>query len=683
MTHTNRKRISRVVFELAAGPWRVAAVLALTSASYGAIAQTMNYGALEQLFGEPVTTSVTGSPQRSSEVPANMEIITAEDIRRSGARDVTGALRNVIGVDLLQWGKDNTDVSVRGYDQPFASNLLVLINGRQVYADIYSLTPWNALPVELGAIRQIEVVKGPSSALFGFNAVGGVINIITYNPLYDDVNSLALTGGTQNLAQGSASTTFKIGDQAAFRMSAGARSDKDFTTPIPAAMDTGSRSANNRASIDLDGVFRLSDAAQVRIEASHTRAAQFEVNLGYVSEFSKFTTDSVKGEIMADTALGLLQGNAYVNEVDVRTTPGALGQGLEFDNRVSVLQLQDVFKIGAANLLRATLEYRHDTVNTSFVTGGQVGYKVFSASGMWEWKIAPAISFTNALRFDRLALERSGVIPPQYPFTDSNWDRFINETTFNSGLVWKLNALDTLRLTASRGALLPNLVELGALVAQTPGINISGIPTLNPTVVTNYEVDWDRLLPILHAQFRAAVFYQKTNSISDVVGGIIAAPTAISITPSNIGDSRAHGVEVSLKGNFAEAWRWGLGYRFESVKDHFEPAQQNGADFVDYQHTTPRDLINANLGWSKAKWEIDGYIRYQSSTQGLLPALGGQITVLTPIAAYASVDARVAYKLNARVTLAASGQDIAKSTQRQTSGPDVARQVFGTVTVDF
>src|SRR5882757_6629661 len=100
MTHINRKRISLVILELAAGPWRVAAVLVLTGASYGASAQTMNYGALEQLFGEPVTTSVTGSPQRSSEVPANMEIITAEDIRRSGARDVTGALRNVIGVDL-------------------------------------------------------------------------------------------------------------------------------------------------------------------------------------------------------------------------------------------------------------------------------------------------------------------------------------------------------------------------------------------------------------------------------------------------------------------------------------------------------------------------------------------------------------------------------------------------------
>src|ERR1700679_109808 len=120
-------------------------------------AQSMDYGSLEKLFGEPVTTSATGSPQRASDVPANMEIITADDIRRSGARDVAGILRHIAEVDMLQWGTDDSDVSVRGYDQAYSQRLLVLVNGRQVYADYYSFTPWNTLPVELGDIRQIEV----------------------------------------------------------------------------------------------------------------------------------------------------------------------------------------------------------------------------------------------------------------------------------------------------------------------------------------------------------------------------------------------------------------------------------------------------------------------------------------------------------------------------------------------
>src|SRR6202043_1501479 len=140
-----------------AGGMAVLSMLGLSSPMRG---QSMDYGALEQLFKEPVTTRVDGSPERVSDVPATMEIITADDIRRSGAKDIPGVLRHVGGIDTLEWGNDNTDVSVRGYDEAFASRLLVLVDGRQVYADYYGYTPWSTVPIELGEIRQIEVIKG-------------------------------------------------------------------------------------------------------------------------------------------------------------------------------------------------------------------------------------------------------------------------------------------------------------------------------------------------------------------------------------------------------------------------------------------------------------------------------------------------------------------------------------------
>ena len=108
----------------------------LLTAGGAAHAQSMDFGALESLFGEPVTTSVTGSPQRASEVPASMTIITADEIRRSGARDIPGILRHVPGINVLQWTNDQADVGVRGYNQAYSSRLLVLVDGRQVYADI-------------------------------------------------------------------------------------------------------------------------------------------------------------------------------------------------------------------------------------------------------------------------------------------------------------------------------------------------------------------------------------------------------------------------------------------------------------------------------------------------------------------------------------------------------------------
>ena len=225
-----RAKALRVRASIIASP--LVLVAALSSSAH---AQSIDYGSLEQLFGEAVTTSATGSPQRVTEAPVNMEIVTADDIRRSGAYDIPGTLRHVLGVDVLQWNNDNADVGLRGYDQAFSPQVLVLIDGRQVYAEHYGYTPWAALPVELAAIRQIEVIKGPSSALYDFKAASGVINIVTYNPLYDKVNTASASGGTQGMDQASAAQTIKFGATGGIRLSASGRRDSDFSTPIPAS----------------------------------------------------------------------------------------------------------------------------------------------------------------------------------------------------------------------------------------------------------------------------------------------------------------------------------------------------------------------------------------------------------------------------------------------------------------
>jgi iron complex outermembrane receptor protein len=663
---------------------RIAAMLLGAAVCHVADAQTMDYGALETLFGEPVTTSATGSPQRVSEVPAEMEIISAEDIRRSGAHDLPGVLRHVMGVDILQWANGNTDVSVRGYDQAFSKRVLVLIDGRQVYADYFGFTPWTTLPVELAAIRQIEVVKGPASALFGFNAAGGVINIITYDPLTDPVDTASLTAGTQDRAQGSVSATVKAGDAAALRISGGAQSDRNFSTAVPAVLGAAPGAGNNRASIDVAGVLRLADAVELRIDAGHVRSAQFDLTPAYVFESSKFTTDFLRGNIVADTRMGLLQASAYTNEIDQIAAPGVLGQPLDFNSRLRVLQLQDAFKVSGDHMLRAAVEYHGNAVDTSPVKGARVGYHVLSAAATWEWQLGPRFALTNAARFDRMWLWHEGFIPAGSPWSDADWDRILNETDFNSGLVWMLDGSDTVRVTGSRGVLMPNLLQFGGLEAQGAHVNLTGAPALQPTVVTNREIDWDRALPAFHGQLRAAVFVQRTESVVSLAGGFIPAAGAPYITPSNIGDSSARGAELGLTAAFPEGWRWGLKYRLEKIIDRFEPAAQGGALLVEYQHTTPVHLINANLGWARDAWEIDVYGRYQSSVQGLAPASQGRIAAtLSPVPAYLALDARLAYKTNRGLTLALSGQNLSQATQRQTAASRVERQVFGTVTLDF
>lgn len=648
-------------------------------------AQSIDYGAAEQLFGEPVTTSVTGSPLRSSDVPATMEIITADEIRRSGSRDIPNVLRHVAGIDVLRWHNDQADVAVRGYNRVQSPRLLVLIDGRQVYADYYGYTPWTTLPVELADIRQIEVVKGPNSALFGFSAVGGVINIVTFNPLYDDVKSASLSVGTQASAEGSGVATFKLGSAGGMRISAGGRTNDDFTTPeLPLAI--GTRRGDGRAQVGIRTVVRLGRNVVSDFEASTSKSAGPELATEYITTYARYDTKSAKLQVSADTRLGLVQALAYSNWITLQgnNEKNAAFSNVSVENQVAVAQLQDIFKVGARHTLRVSAEYRHNMMPT-MASGAEVSYHIASAGGMWDWKVTPSLSLTNAVRFDRLSLARHGPLPAGYGLTNADWnDRSLIERSFNTGLVWRADAADTFRLSAARGILVPSLLELGGLLFETPFGIVSGIPTLTPGVITNYELSWDRML---HGGtgLRLSAYHQTTRDIVGLLAG--SNPSAgLVLTPANIGGSEATGLELALKGSFAKNWRWGASYTPEIIKDDLGPGFTLATTGVDFASTMPVHVVNANLGWARGPWEIDGYLRYESAFQGIRQA-AARTTIngetLTPIPAYASVDGRVACKLSDRLTFSLSGQNLTSSPQRQTSAPDVQRRVIGTLNVTF
>ena len=178
-----------------------------------AAAQSTNYSEVEQLFGEPITTSATGSPLRQSEAPVTMDIVTADDIQRSGARTIPEILERLSGLDVFSWSNNSADVAVRGLNQGTSNRLLLLINGHEQYTDALGTIVYQLLPVRLDEIRQIEVIKGPNSALYGFNAAAGVINIITYSPRYDHVNVERGSGGSNDYFEGSLVPHRKLGQR--------------------------------------------------------------------------------------------------------------------------------------------------------------------------------------------------------------------------------------------------------------------------------------------------------------------------------------------------------------------------------------------------------------------------------------------------------------------------------------
>ena len=109
----------------------------------------------------------------------------------------------------------------------------------------------------------------------------------------------------------------------------------------------------------------------------------------------------------------------------------------------------------------------------------------------------------------------------------------------------------------------------------------------------------------------------------------------------------------------------------EVIEDHFARPYPLALTIVDYQHTNPVHVVNANLGWSRGPWEMDGYLRYESRFSGMQGGnLFDPVGSLVRIPDYVSVDARIAYRITDNLTLAISGQNLLQSPQKQTSAPE-------------
>lgn len=137
---------------------------------------------LELLKEEETVSIAVRHEQPISEAPSNVYVITDEDIRHSGATDIPTILRRVPGLEVMQMTAADFNVSARGDNQPFANKMLVLVDGRSIYVDAQGTVLWKMIPITLPEIKRIEVLKGPASAMYGFNAFDGVINIITKSP---------------------------------------------------------------------------------------------------------------------------------------------------------------------------------------------------------------------------------------------------------------------------------------------------------------------------------------------------------------------------------------------------------------------------------------------------------------------------------------------------------------------
>jgi iron complex outermembrane recepter protein len=171
---------------------------------------------LEELMNVEITLA-SKKAESSFDSPLSTTVLSSEEILKSGVTTIEEALKLVPGIIVRQETNGNYDVHLRGNDNvppgsmTFASEntmTLVMINNRKVYNYANGGVFWESLPISLGDIERIEVVRGPSTALYGPNAVSGVINIVTKKVMDKTVN---VTGNMQYGNESTGIYNFAIG----------------------------------------------------------------------------------------------------------------------------------------------------------------------------------------------------------------------------------------------------------------------------------------------------------------------------------------------------------------------------------------------------------------------------------------------------------------------------------------
>ncbi|WP_373332272.1 TonB-dependent receptor domain-containing protein [Thiopseudomonas alkaliphila] len=582
-------------------------------------------------FGN-VVVSASGFEQKITDAPASISVVSNEDLKKKRYNNLAQALDDVEGIDVKQsTGKTGgLEISMRGMPSDYT---LVLIDGRRqkpagnVTPNGFSDTSTSFMP-PMSAIERIEVIRGPMSTLYGSDAMGGVINIITKKvntewtgsvtvdhtfqenrdfgdtsntsfyasgPVVEDLLGLTVRGSffdrqESDLTYGSGVNVSKRGPSpvAGQNFNLGARinftpsDNHDFALDFEKGRQ---RYKNNDCQLGtLDGK-KGGDAADGCTVDDPTRAN------GY-SDQLKFERTQYALTHTGRFELGTWDNAITYNTTETlgRTIPGTIGKA--YDNFPSIIG-GDKRTLKSKDLVVDTKFVAPITENNISTIGAQywdaeledgIATKKFKQEawavfGENEWYMRDDLALTLGARYDRHQAFGGHVSPRAY-------------------LVWNTNDNWTMKGGVSKGYKTPSLNDLHSGINGVSGQGTTttiGNPNLDPetSTTTEFGVYFDNLAgfnanaTLFHNKFKDKI--ANGNPISDPLCANNNNGTCTQ--KINVDEAVTQGFELAGRWQFAPAWSISANYTFTDSE------QKSGADKGEPLTNTPKHLANASLNW--------------------------------------------------------------------------------------
>jgi iron complex outermembrane recepter protein len=617
---------------------------------------------IEDLMNVNVT-SASKKEQKLSNVAAAIFVISEEDIRRSGATNIPDLLRMVPGLEVAQINPSTWAISARGFNGEYSNKLLVLIDGRAVYSPLFSGVYWDAQDVALDSIARIEVIRGPGAAVWGTNAVNGVINIITRSAGDTRGGLVQADAGTLEHPDGLVRFGGKIGNRGAYRAFADGLEMDHFIAPDGQS--------------GKDDWYRFHGGIRIDEDLSAKDSLTFE-------------GEAIRGNAgeMATTIVSISPPvNATLDLRDHFSGWSVLARWQRAVSSRSETSLQVYFDRGSRN--DTTYGLGLNTLDTDFqdhVHWGRwqdlvwgLGYRLNSDDVAATLRILAAPSDLTTQIFSSFVQDEIAIRPDRFYVTvgtklEHNYFNGFNlQPTARitwapdaRGMFWA--AISGAQRTPSRGetAIRDNEEALPGPDNLPILISLFGNPNQKNERLIATEAGF-RMALSDRLSFDSTAFFNRYHDLRSGEPGSTRLEMdppplhlLMPISLSNLLYGETHGIEMFASLKLSSQWTLSPGYTFLAIHLHHDAASQDLSSGPGAEGGSPRQQAQlrsqVNLPW-RLQWTTSAYF------VGRLP---------TPkIPSYTRLDTNIAWQLSDKVSLGLVGQNLLRGLHQEYAGSDL------------
>jgi len=337
-------------------------------------------------YKETVVVSASKTEQQLVDAPATMTVIGARALSVAPTSNYADLLRAVPGLNITQISARDVNVTSRGATSSLATSQLAVLDGRSLYQDFFGFVMWDFMPANLDEIKRIEVIRGPASAVWGANALNGVVNVITKTPREAPGTWLSIGGGSFNrdvnavhedpgsIFYTRATTSQIVNERWAYKLSGGVSTSDAFArpngnipngqsrpTPYPNYTNSGTTQPKFDARVDYDfpdqsRKLQMSAGMGGTDGVMHTGIGPFDIDSGARMGYAK--VNYLKNAFKFQAFMNTLHGEA-TNLVSVGTDGQPIA--LSFDTRTFDFEVGDTKLVHPKHVLTygGNLRFNH------------------------------------------------------------------------------------------------------------------------------------------------------------------------------------------------------------------------------------------------------------------------------------------------------------------------------------